>query len=160
MNATKLDAIDHRLLEELQRDARLPFAELGRRIGLSTPSVSERVKKMEESGVIAGYHAEVRPEKVGLLMTAFVKVSVAGDRLTRFAKLVTEVPEVLECHRVTGNESYIIHVAVEDAAHLEEVIDSLMPYVSTNTSMIMASPISWSPVRPRIKRQGKTLKRF
>jgi Lrp/AsnC family leucine-responsive transcriptional regulator len=144
-----LDAIDFRILDELQRNARIPFAELGRRLALSTPSAAERVHKLEEAGVIVGYHAQVCPEKIGLTMAAFVKVSVAGDCLARFAELVIRVPEVIECHRVTGAESYILHVAVEGAQHLEQVIDSLMPYVSTNTSMILASPISWSPLRPR-----------
>ncbi len=150
MKTDELDEIDLQILEELQHNARLPFAELGRRVGLSTPSAAERVHKLEESGVILGYHAEVRPEKIGLAMTAFVKVSVAGDCLSRFAELVTRVPEVIECHRVTGAESYILQVAVEGAQHLSEVIDSLMPYVSTNTSMILDSPVSWSPLRPRV----------
>ncbi len=149
MKPDDLDPIDFRILDELQLNARIPFAELGRRVGLSTPSTAERVHKLEESGVIVGYHAEVRPEKIGLTMTAFVKVSVAGDCLTRFAEIVTGVPEVIECHRVTGAESYILHVAVEGTLHLQQVIDSLMPYVSTNTSMILASPISWNPLRPR-----------
>ncbi len=149
MKPDGLDAIDFRILDELQHNARIPFAELGRRVGLSTPSTAERVHKLEESGVIVGYHAEVRPDKIGLAMTAFVKVSVAGDGLSRFAELVTRVPEVIECHRVTGSESFILQVAVEGAEHLTQVIDSLMPYVSTNTSMILASPISWNPLRPR-----------
>jgi Lrp/AsnC family leucine-responsive transcriptional regulator len=143
-----LDFFDLQLLEELQTDARVSMAELGRRIGLSTPATAERVRKMEESQVILGYHARVNPEKVGLTTQAFVKVIVAGDRLKSFHNLVLTVPEVLECHRVTGSESFILHVAVRNAAHLERVIDSLMPYVSTNTSMILASPVTWRSINP------------
>jgi len=142
-----LDSLDLLILEELQNDARISTAELGRRIGLSTPATAERVRKMEESETILGYHARVQPEKLGLTSQAFVKVIVAGDRLKAFQHLVLAVPEVLECHRVTGNESFILHVAVENAAHLERVIDSLMPYVSTNTSMILASPVTWRAIK-------------
>lgn len=155
MHLPKLDGIDRSILEELQADARLSFAELGRRVGLSTPSAAERVRKLEESGVILGYHAHISPQKVGLAMGAFVKISVAGERLVRFANLVRKVPEVLECHRVTGQESFLLQVAVEDAAHLERVIDSLMPYVATNTSIILASPITRGPVRPIVKSTRK-----
>jgi Lrp/AsnC family leucine-responsive transcriptional regulator len=143
-----MDSIDFRLLEELQLDARLSYAELGRRVGLSTPAAADRIRKMEDGGVISGYHAHVCPEEIGLLMRAFVKVGVAGEQLGRFATLVTKIPEVLECHRVTGAESYILYVAVAHAAHLEAVIDSLMPYVSTNTSIVLASPVTWSALRP------------
>lgn len=154
MKPDALDQIDFRILDELQQNARIPFAELGRRVGLSTPSAAERVHKLEESGVIVGYHAQIQPEKIGLTMTAFVKVSVAGDCLSRFSEIVTQVPEVIECHRVTGAESFILHVAVEGSLHLQQVIDSLMPYVSTNTSIILGSPISWNPLRPRTHSLG------
>lgn len=152
------DPVDLNILEELQMDARVPFAELGRRIGLSTPSITERVRKLEDSGTIVGYHAEIRPEKAGLSMGAFIKVSIAGDRLGQFGELAKRIPEVLSCHRVTGAESYILHVAVENAAHLESMIDSLMPYTATNTSIILASPITWAPLRP-VARQSTTANR-
>jgi Lrp/AsnC family leucine-responsive transcriptional regulator len=144
-----LDDIDCNILACLQENARIPFAELGRRVGLSTPAVIERVRRLEESGVIAGYHAEVRPEKVGLTVRAFIKVSVAGDKLEKFATIVKKVPEILECHRVTGSESFILQAAVEDVTHLELVIDSLMPYVATNTAIVLGSPVPWAPVIPR-----------
>jgi len=152
MKTMSLDKTDCRILEELQRNARIPFAELARRVGLSNPATIERVRRMEDAEIIVGYHAEIRCDKVGLPLKAFVKVSVAGDKLTRFNTIVQKVSEVIECHRVTGTESYILQVAVEDAPHLERVIDSLMPYVATNTSMVLASPISWSPLIPRISR--------
>lgn len=146
-----LDDIDCNILVCLQENARIPYAELGRQVGLSTPAVIERVRRLEESGVIAGYHAEVRPEKVGLTVRAFIKVSVAGDKLEKFASIVKKVPEILECHRVTGSESFILQAAVEDVAHLELVIDSLMPYVATNTAIVLGSPVPWAPVIPRRK---------
>jgi Lrp/AsnC family leucine-responsive transcriptional regulator len=146
--AQELDGIDHKILGELQASARLAFAELGRRVGLSTPAVIERVRRLEDSGVILRYAACVDPAKVGLPLRAFIKITVGGDRLQHFNGLARRVPEVLECHRVTGAESYILQVAVRDLSHLEAVIDSLTPYVATNTSMVLASPVPWNPVTP------------
>ena len=142
------DPIDHHILAELQANARVAFAELGRRVGLSTPAVIERVRRMEEAGVILRYAAAVDPAKVGLPVRAFIKITVAGDKLQEFSHRSQRIPEILECHRVTGSESYIIQVAVRDLRHLEVTIDSLMPYTSTNTSMVLASPVPWHPVVP------------
>ena len=155
-----LDDIDCSILAELQKNARVPFAELGRRVRLSTPAVIERVRRLEESGVILGYRTVVDPSRVGLPVRAFVKVTVAGDKLTRFATVIKELPEVLECHRVTGAESYLVQVAVRDMLHLESVIDSMMPYVATNTAMILASPVPWNSVLPasRYPAKGKPKK--
>jgi len=148
LESPHIDDIDCQILAELQSNARIPFAELGRRVGLSTPAVIERVHRLEESKVVLGYRALVDPAKVGLPVRAFVKVTVAGDKLARFAILVRKLPEVLECHRVTGAESFMVQVAVRDVTHMEEVIDAMMPYVATNTSMILASPVPWNSVLP------------
>ena len=144
----ELDAIDLALIEELQENARTSFAELARRVHLSTPAVIDRVHRLEETGVILRYRAEIDPAALGLAVRAFVKVTVAGDRLGSFGRIVQEVPEVLECHRVTGNESYIVQVAVRDMNHLEAVIDSMMPYVATNTSMVLNSPVQSGRIAP------------
>jgi Lrp/AsnC family leucine-responsive transcriptional regulator len=82
-------------------------------------------------------------------------VTVAGDKLARFASLVRKLPEVLECHRVTGAESFMVQVAVRDVTHMEEVIDAMMPYVATNTSMILASPVPWNSILPAATRYAK-----
>ena len=154
-----MDEIDCEILAELQANARIAFAELGRRVGLSTPAVIERVRRLEESRVILGYRTLVDPAKVGLPVRAFVKVTVAGDKLVKFAALVRTLPEVLECHRVTGAESFMVQVAVRDVRHMEEVIDSMMPYVATNTSMILASPVPWNSVLPAARYGQKPRKR-
>ncbi|MGI4852824.1 MAG: Lrp/AsnC family transcriptional regulator [Janthinobacterium lividum] len=135
------DATDLLLLEELQDNARISFTELARCVHLSTPSVIERVRRLEKEGVILRYRAHLDHTKLGLHVGAFVKVTVSGDRLSNFARVARSVPEVLECHRVTGNESFLVQVAVRDMNHLELVIDALMPYVATNTSMILNSPV-------------------
>ncbi len=137
-----LDSIDLSLIEELQSNARTSFAELARRVHLSTPAVIDRIHRLEQTGVILRYRAEIDPAALGLPVRAFVKVTVAGDRLGSFARVARDIPEILECHRVTGNESFIVQVAVRDMNHLEAVIDSLMPYVATNTSMVLNSPVA------------------
>jgi Lrp/AsnC family leucine-responsive transcriptional regulator len=143
-----IDDIDCEILAELQDNARIAFAELGRRVGLSTPAVIERVRRLEEKQVIVGYRTLVDPSKVGLPVRAFVKVTVAGDKLAKFSALVRKLPEVLQCHRVTGAESFMVQIAVRDMTHMEEAIDSMMPYVATNTSMILASPVPWNSILP------------
>ncbi len=144
-----LDQIGWHILEEMQENARIPFAELGRRVGLSTPAVAERVRNMEDAGIIRGYRAEVDAKVCGYNISAFIRVSVAGDKLQHFVDIAKACPEVLECHRVTGAESFVLKMAVTDMNHLESAIDSLMPYVATTTSMILSSAIVWGPVRPR-----------
>ncbi|SDE99564.1 Lrp/AsnC family transcriptional regulator [Terriglobus roseus] len=153
-----VDTINRDILAELQTNARIPFAELGRRVGLSTPAVIERVKRLEENQIILGYRAIVDPAKVGLPVRAFVKVTIAGDRLTKFSALIKTLPEVLECHRVTGAESFMVQVALRDVGHMEEVIDAMMPYVATNTSMILASPVPWNSVLPTLPGEKRTRK--
>ncbi len=141
-----VDKIDLLLLEELQQNARTPFAELARRVHLSTPAVIDRIRRLEDTGVLLGYRAQINAAALGLGIRAFVKVTVAGDRITAFATLARSVPEILECHRVTGNESFLAQVLVRDMDHLEQVLDSLMPYVSTNTSIVLNTPVSHAGV--------------
>src|ERR1700751_1870646 len=149
-----LDKIDCEILAELQANARITFAELGRRVGLSTPAGIERVHRLGESKGSLGYRTLVDPAQVGLPVRAFVHVTGAGDKLAKFAAVVRNLPEVLECHRVNGAESFIAQFAVRDVRHMEEGIDSMMPYVSTNTSMVLAPPVPCNSIRPA-ERYGK-----
>ena len=138
----ELDDIGWKILVELQRDARVTFAELGRRVGLSTPAVVERVRKLEDAGIILGYRTLVDASKVGLPILAFIRISVVGDVLNKIIRVAKELPEVLECHRVTGSDSFIIKVTVASIEHLESVIDQLTPYVATTTSIVLSSAVS------------------
>jgi len=153
-NSHLLDQIGWNILHELQHNARIPFAELGRRVGLSTPAVAERVRNMEDEGIIRGYRTEVDPIACGYKLLALIRVNVAGDKLQHFVELAKSRPEVLECHRVTGSESFIIKMAVTDINHLETAIDSLMPYVATTTSMILSSAITCGEIKPRAEDSG------
>jgi len=128
-----MDQIDWRILGELQADARLSYSELGRRIGLSTPAAAERVRRLEDWGVIRGYAAVIDPERVGLSVGAFIRIRLAGPE--SLAKKLTaeldEMPEVLECHRCTGDESFILKVRVESVGRLESLIDRLSQFGAT-----------------------------
>jgi len=138
-----MDQIDWRILGELQTDARLSYSELGRRIGLSTPAAAERVRRLEDWGVIRGYAAVIDPERVGLSVGAFIRIRLAGPE--SLAKKLTaeldEMPEVLECHRCTGDESFILKVRVESVGRLESLIDRLSQFGATSTSLILSSPV-------------------
>lgn len=143
-----LDATGWRLLQELQEDARLSFAELGRRVGLSTPAVAERVRNLEAAGLVRGYRAEIDLAKLGLPILAFVRMSVVGDVLSRITAVAQELPEVLECHRGTGDDSFVMKVAVASVEHLEHLIDRLTPFGTTSTSIVLSSPVPRRTVAP------------
>ncbi len=145
-NEHLLDDIGWKILNELQQNARISFTELGRRVGLSTPAVTERVHKMEEAGIILGYRAQIDPAKVGLPILAFINVKVGGENLTHFMEVAANHPEVLECHRVTGAESFLLKATVSSVTHLERLLDALMPYVATTTSMVLSTALAWGNI--------------
>ena len=149
-----MDAIGWHILEELQENARVSFAELGRRVGLTLPAVAERVRKMEDAGIITGFRAEINPAKIGLPIAAFIRISVVGDVFSRIARAVRDMPEVLECHRGTGADSFTLKVAVESVQHLERLIDKLTPFGTTSTSFVLSTLVrNWSFTRrPSIRK--------
>lgn len=136
-----IDEIDRKILKELQLDARTSFAELGRRVGLTTPAVIERVRKLEDTKIITGYRAEIDPAKVGLPITAFVRMSITGVDYSHIIEVAEESSEVLECHRGTGGDSFIMKIAISSVEHLQEVIDRLTPYGITTTTIVLSSPV-------------------
>jgi Lrp/AsnC family leucine-responsive transcriptional regulator len=139
----QFDPVSRKILHELQSDARLSYSELARRIGLSTPATAERVRRLEEAGVIKGYVAHIDATSIGLTVAAFVRIRLSGSETLakRLTKAAGEMPEVLECHRCTGDESFILKVRVESVAHLEQLIDRLTPFGMTSTSLILSSPV-------------------
>jgi Lrp/AsnC family transcriptional regulator, leucine-responsive regulatory protein len=136
-----IDEIDRKILGVLQREARVSYAELGRRVGLTTPAVIERVRKLEDAGVITGYRAEIDTSKVGLPITAFVRMSITGVDYSHIIEVAEQSNEVLECHRGTGGDSFIMKLAVSSVEHLQEVIDRLVPYGITTTTIVLSSPV-------------------
>lgn len=142
-----LDATSWRLLEELQQHGRLTYTELGQRVGLSLPAVAERVRRMEEAGIIAGYHAEVNLGKLGMPVQALVHLhSIGGQSCTRAVSQVSAIPEVLECARVTGDDSIIVRVVATSLDHLARVIDHLSLSGVPTTSILRSNPIRKRPV--------------
>lgn len=136
-----LDEIDRKILKEMQKDARTSYAELGRRVGLTTPAVIERVRKLEDAGIITGYRADIDTAKAGLPITAFIRMSITGVDYSHIIEVAESSKEVLECHRGTGGDSFIMKVAVASVEHLQEVIDRLVPYGITTTTIVLSSPV-------------------
>jgi len=139
----ELDRIAWRIIEELQEDARISWAELGRRVGLTTPAVAERVHRLEKLGVIRGFRADISLERLGMPILIFVRLSMAGpESLVRaFQQRVETWEEVLECHRVTGSDSFIVKARVVSVEHLEIFLDNLGHYGTTSTATVLSSPV-------------------
>jgi Lrp/AsnC family leucine-responsive transcriptional regulator len=143
------DAIDWRLLDELQRDGRLSYNELGRRVRLSAPAVADRVRRLEEQGVITGYHAHIDPAKVGQTVAALVRMSCYGPScLLRHPSVFAQEPTILEVHRLTGDSCCLLRVAVHTMAEFEQLIDRLAEHGTPSSTMVLSSPIPWRPVNP------------
>ena len=136
-----LDDTNLRLLGELQRDARLSIAELGRRVGLSSPAVAERLKRLEGEGVITGYCAQISPRALGLSLGVIIRIRPNPRQLADVAALARDTPEVVECHRVTGEDCYFAKAHVRDVEHLEEVIDRFAVLGQTTSSIMQSSPV-------------------
>jgi Lrp/AsnC family leucine-responsive transcriptional regulator len=136
-----LDGVDARLLASLAEDARISLAELARRVGLSPPSVAERLRRLEESGVIEGYTVRVNPAALGFPIAAWLRVRPVPGEMKRVAEILQGLREIAQCDRVTGEDCFIARVQVRSMGHLEEVIDAIIPFAMTNTSIVQSSPI-------------------
>jgi Lrp/AsnC family transcriptional regulator, leucine-responsive regulatory protein len=141
VNRKDIDGINRRLLVELQNDARLTLAELGRRVDLSPPAVAERLQRLESDGVIVGYRAELSPSALGYSLSAVIRIRPAPRELRKVAELAQKTPEVVECNRITGEDCLIFRLHIRDVEHLEEVIDRFVPYGQTTTSIVQSSPV-------------------
>ena len=141
-----LDDTNRLLIGELQADARLSMAELGRRVGLSAPAVAERVQRLEQAGVIIGYRAEVDPRAIGYAVAAVVRVRPATRQLPKIPEIARETPEVVECHRITGEDCFFVKLHLRSIEDLEEILDRFVLYGQTTTSIIHSSPVAPRPL--------------
>jgi Lrp/AsnC family transcriptional regulator, leucine-responsive regulatory protein len=137
----RLDETDRRIIGELAADGRVTFAELGRRVSLSAPAAAERVQRLEKAGVITGYRAEIDPRALGYSLTAIIRVRPSAGQLPRIPELAAEIPEVGECHRITGEDCFFLTVHLRSIDELGPLLDRFLVYGETTTSLINATPI-------------------
>jgi Lrp/AsnC family leucine-responsive transcriptional regulator len=140
-----IDQVNVRILEQLVADPRLSMSELARRVSMSAPAVTERVQRLEEAGVIAGCRLELDPGALGLPVAAYVRIRPAPGQLRRVVEVARGSPEVTECHRITGEDCFLVKVHVRAVDQLEEVLDRFLAYGQTTSSIVQSSPV---PPRP------------
>jgi Lrp/AsnC family leucine-responsive transcriptional regulator len=138
----ELDLVNRRLLRELEQDARLSIAELGRRLNLSAPAVAERMQRLERAGVIRGYRADLDPKALGFPIAVVIRVRPASRQLQKIPDIARETPEVVECHRITGEDCFFLKVHLRSMDDLEEILDRFTPFGQTTTSIIHSSPVA------------------
>jgi Lrp/AsnC family transcriptional regulator, leucine-responsive regulatory protein len=144
-----MDKLNEKILVELQKNARISYAEIGRKVGLTAPAVAERVQKLEESGIIQGYKAVLDVSKLGYSLKALITFKIYTGKLDSFLNFLKQKEEVYECLRVTGNDCLVIHVMIRNPAHLEKLINEFLPFGEPTTSIVLSSPI-----------EGKVLENF
>lgn len=137
----ELDDTDRRLIEALDRNARSSTADLARLVGLSPQSTADRIRRLEDLRVIAGFTVKLDPAALGLGIAAYIRVRPAMGELPRVARLLAEIPEIVECDRITGDDCFIAKVFVTRVDDLERVIDRVTPYAQTNTSIVQSTPV-------------------
>lgn len=136
-----LDAKNVELLRLLLDDPRQPISKIARRIGMSGPAVRERMQRLEEAGVIGGYRLDLNPKAIGLPIAAIIRVRPAPGQLQRVADLAREIPNVTECHRITGEDCFILKIHLDAVDSLEGVLDRFLAFGTTTTSIIQSSPV-------------------
>jgi Lrp/AsnC family transcriptional regulator, leucine-responsive regulatory protein len=136
-----LDEIDARLLRLLDADGRTSIADLARALRLSSPSVAERMKRLEEAGVIRRVTVDVDPAALGYTLCVFIRIRPSTGQLKRVADLLADTPQIIECDRITGDDCFIARACLRSVEELEQLIDRIIPYARTNTSIIQSSPV-------------------
>jgi len=136
-----LDEIDQALIALLADNARLPTAELARSVGLSAPSVAERLRRLEEDGVVKGYRVEIDPKALGYTLTAIVRIRPLPGQLHAVEKLLVESPEVVECDKVTGEDCYVARYLLRSIEELDPILERIAQRAQTSTSIVKTSPV-------------------
>lgn len=137
-----LDKKDHLIINALQQDARQSLAALGRRIGLSQPAISERVKKLEDSGVIVGYAAKINLKAIGLGLQAIIRIRTTHEYIHHYVEKFQTMPEVLDAVRVTGEDCFVVQCAFANPSDLERVVDALAVHGSVSTALVLSHPVA------------------
>lgn len=139
--SSMLDRVNLRILKELQLDPRLPIAKLARNVRMSAPAVAERIHRLKEAGIITGYRVDVDPKALGLPVAAFIRVRPAPGQLGKVAELAQRTPEVVECHRITGEDCFLLKLYVAEINQIEKILDRFLVYGQTTTSIVQSSPV-------------------
>jgi Lrp/AsnC family leucine-responsive transcriptional regulator len=140
-NEKMLDQIGVKILDVLQENARLPLSRIGKNVGLSAPAVAERIRKLEEAGIIKGYHARIAPEAVGRSVSAFINLTTDPSNYTAVKDLAVDMHQITSCHHISGDASFILHVQVADLPALESVVERLSPFGQTQTAIVLSTSV-------------------
>ncbi len=143
-----VDKIGMKIIKELQINARSTFSQIGRKVGLSSPAVAERIYKMEESGIISGYHADINPTTFGHNIMAFITLTTQPNKYNEIYTFAEKQKEILECHHVSGNESLILKVVSGSISQLDSMVEKLTKYGKTKTLIVLSSPLQKKIVEP------------
>lgn len=143
-----LDRIGRKILAALQENARIPLSRIGEKVGLSAPAVAERVKKLEEVGVITGYHARIDTTAMGRSVAAFIHLTTDARHYPAVKSLVAGMPQISACHHISGDASFILYVRVDDVSALETVVDRLSPLGQTRTAIVLSTLVDKTAMVP------------
>ena len=147
-NEKLLDQIGLKILTVLQENARMPLSRIGKKVGLSGPAVAERMRKLEDAGIIKGYHARIAPEAVGRSVSAFINLTTDPKNYKAVKTLAADMHQITSCHHISGDASFIIHVQVEDLPALESVVERLSPFGQTKTAIVLSTSVDKRAVVP------------
>ncbi len=139
----EIDSVDAEILTIMAANARISMADLARSLGMSAPSVSERLKRLEENGVIKRFTIEIDPKVIGYPLSVYIRIRPLAGELKKAKEKLNQIPEIVSCDRITGDDCYIAKAVVRSVNHLERIIDKINPYAATNTSLIQSSPVPW-----------------
>ena len=140
-NGADLDPIDAAILRALYADARLSHAELARQVGMSAPSVADRVRRLEDRGVITGYSARIDPSKLGYALTVMIRARPLPGAMADMVEAIRQTPQIVACDRVSGDDCFVARAHVRDVAEMEAVIDRIVPYGATNSAIVQSAPV-------------------
>ncbi len=138
----KLDTTDAAIIRELYSDARIARAELARRVGLSAPSVGDRIRRLEDSGIITGYGAKINAARLGYMLTILIRARPLPGQMDNMIAAIRKTPQIVTCDRVSGDDCYVARAHVRDVAEMETVIDRIVPFGATNSSIVQSSPVA------------------
>lgn len=143
-----IDSLSWQILKCLQKNARMSNVDIGKVVGLSSPAVSERIKKMEDAEIIQGYHAVISPMKTGYQLKAIITLRAFMGMLKPFLEKVKNYDEVINCYRITGNENIVMEVVLKNQKHLEDFIDQLIVYGETKTQIVLSHVVDYNDIKP------------